>query len=410
MLTAGRLANRIIPIVVFSIILAAVFVVAGYLTGQTYACPGPPPQPLRALYTQSDLIVIAQVGKTEVTRIKNSDDDVELSFLKTALLISSTLKGAPQETVFVDRETYGDYRDQLGSANEGQTFLVFLNKNPEGEGYDIDNMSFGLKQLSDDHLKVYVSRIEELASIMKAEQPSETEIVEWLVRCVEEPATRWEGAFDLAANNYTQQSEEMSINEGASTELSEESPQSEASETPVERAYPNEGWIQSLPVAPTEINYLSLLTAEQKERLTTALINGELVSDRDSYLIEIVEAWDDPRLVPYLLSQLRQIDNASSYYADSVMMIIAQKLDDETLKGIVEKLNAYDDTNETSDAEVDSKNVETDEQRAQRQAALQEASLQKRKTTVDYFIAIAENTVPKTVSVKSVDDTDSSER
>lgn len=408
MLTARLFANRTTRFVAFSIIVAAVFVVADSFTTGTFACPGPPPQPLRALYIDSDLIVIARIGKTEITKVEKGEDEFELSSLKTALLVSSTLKGEPQPVVYVNRLTYGEYRDQLSSATEGETFLVFLTRHGEDEGYDIDNMSFGLKQLSEADLKVYVSRIEELASIMKADKPDPKEIVDWLVRCSEDPATRWEGTYDLAVNNYMRQAQEDQTNENAPSDSLVEVSENQAAETPVEEISPSDVENQNLRIrdaALVEANFLKLLTTEQKDRLTTALINGEIITDRDYYLIDIVRTWDDPRLVPYLLSQLRQIDEASSYYAENLMTIIAEKLGDETLKRIVEKLNAYDyvDAETTADGDAGDQDAETTARDAQREAAVEEAALQKRKTTVQYFIAMAENTAPNPVPKEHVD-------
>ena len=404
-----RLTARLVAI---SIIGAAVLPGAGSIATNVMACPGPPPQPLRKLYVESDLVVVARAGKTEVkSEIRKTADneyEIKLSTPKTALLVSSTLKGESQPVVYVSRTIFGDYQDQLSSAKDDDTFLIFLRKREGDDAYFIDNMNFGVKLLSEADLKVYVSRIEELASIMKAEKPSDQEIVEWLVRCAEEPATRWEGTFDLAMNKYARQAEAELINENASTDASVESYQSQATEMPMEQLTPvqveNET-IERLVAEPLEANFLELLTVGQKDRLMTTLINGKLEADRDSYLLDVVKEWDDPRLVPYLLSQLRQMNDESNYNAEQLMSIIAQKLNDDTLTGIVEKLSTFDNdySETTEDGDDGIQDAATIEKNAQQEAVNEQAAMEKRKTTIQYFIAMAENTAPRIVVEQPVD-------
>ncbi|MBV9209338.1 MAG: hypothetical protein JOZ52_01845, partial [Acidobacteria bacterium] len=184
----------------FALSLAAVLAVAASFSNPARASASYEAQPLRVMYLTSERIVTARLGKTETVRIEKpaEDDGREVTvYQKTALLVSTTLKGEHEPVVYVYHSSYGDYGNALTRIEEGQTFLAFLNPSGEGEGFQIDNMRSGLKILTDDELKIYTRRIEELDGIMQAKVPNVAELVEWLVRCIEEPATQWEGAYDL---------------------------------------------------------------------------------------------------------------------------------------------------------------------------------------------------------------------
>jgi hypothetical protein len=422
MLSARLFRKPVARLLVFSIIaISMISVGVPFAPSRTRACPMPPPQPLRQLYAQSAHIVVAKVGKSEVTKTEGEDED-EMSHLKTALLVSSTLKGEPEPVVHVHHWSYREYKDAISSATEGEQLLVFLSQNKEDGNYYVDDMSYGIKKLSDADLKVYVQRIEELASIMKAEKPSDAEIVEWLVRCAEDPATQWEGAYDLAMSHYVIEAEkEQAEREAASgveaseTEAAEpEQAVSSSEEAQVAEAGEVEVISEEAPVIQEirgfygysgNANFARLLTTDQKYRLTTALTSIETLDSTHHYLIELAQKWDDARLVPYLLSQLRKAkDDDGNYFIDHLMMIVAKKLGDEALVALAEKItngeeveevDFSEETDEASDEPIVEKTAEQEE-------AEQAAILQKRKTMVQYFVTLAESTVPKVVPEQAV--------
>ena len=152
-------------------------------------------------------------------------------------------------------------------------------------------------------------------------------------------------------------------------------------------------------------NFARLLTTEQKYRLTTALTNIETLDSSHHYLIELAQKWDDARLVPYLLSQLRKAkEDEGNYFTDNLMMIVAKKLGDEALVALAEKISNgeeveevdyAEETDETTDEAVIEKTAEQEEAEAA-------AILQKRKTMVQYFVTLAESTVPKAAPEQAV--------
>jgi hypothetical protein len=76
--------------------------------------------------------------------------------------------------------------------------LVFLNKDKEGHYYT-HALSYGVKTLTLSDIAIYKARILEMQQIAQLKNKTEryTQTVEWLVKCAEQPATRWEGGFEL---------------------------------------------------------------------------------------------------------------------------------------------------------------------------------------------------------------------
>jgi hypothetical protein len=82
----------------------------------------------------------------------------------------------------------------------GDRVLLFLN-NDEDEGeegeLELVDYSDGLKKMTPEKLAAYEPRIRELNEIFSKAEPSYSEIVAWIVRCAEDPQTRWEGTYEL---------------------------------------------------------------------------------------------------------------------------------------------------------------------------------------------------------------------
>lgn len=80
----------------------------------------------------------------------------------------------------------------------GERVLVFLRKN--GKNWRTCHLSYGTRIINEHvDIKAYSDRIGELLNIIKRDDESDrrTETIDWLVRCVEHPTTRWDGAYAL---------------------------------------------------------------------------------------------------------------------------------------------------------------------------------------------------------------------
>lgn len=154
-----------------------------------------PPVPLRWLYREADLVAVVKPGKTE-----SFEEKVDSWFsAKVSLTIEKTLKGkaeGSQVTVYFCQGLVCPAPDRYP---EGKTLLVFLNWKKEIQAYHARSLSYATKQLEPKELDVYLSRLEELSKIPaeKGEAPPSADTLDWLVRCMEHPATRWEGAHEF---------------------------------------------------------------------------------------------------------------------------------------------------------------------------------------------------------------------
>lgn len=430
MLKASLFSGRSARFLALSTIVGGALLLAGLYVAPTQSCPGPPPQPLRQLYMQSERVVIARVGKSEIVKVENNGDDREVETddedggngptqLRTALHVSSTLKGEHQPVVYVNHYMYVDYKDPLSSAPTDEDLLVFLEKVEDIDDFSVD-MNYGIKKLSKADLNVYVSRIEELASMMKSGYPGDAAIVEWLVRCAEEPATQWEGTYELAVSqqlleesareNSTSDTAEVEISEGQSDEMDVES---------VSVKDINEVQISfGRSVALVKSNFARILTIEQRNRIMNALVAKTSLTDAEYFLLDLTSRWDDPRFVPYLLSQLDLASRSgkevhmSSYFAENVMNIVANKLGDETLTAIVANFSArvyQDDEKNADDVEVSREGAIESETRAEQIAAREAAIDQRRNAEMQHFVTLALSTVPQAPIVDSVGTADSAQ-
>jgi len=80
-----------------------------------------------------------------------------------------------------------------------------------------------------------------------------------------------------------------------------------------------------------------LLTDSQKHRLVDALTRSNALEEGERQLIELASRWNDPRLVPFLVSHLRPVADGSSYVAEQIVKVVARVLGDKTLSRLSEE-------------------------------------------------------------------------
>lgn len=291
------------------------------------------PQPLRTLYQRSELIAIVEVGPTIVGG---------MSWLKTRLHVSTLLKGTPpkQGVYFHHLEVEAAEREFVS----GDRLLVFLNRrrgehNKLLDGYEASDWGFGIKKLDDAALSAYRARIEELTALLQHGQPAPAELIEWFVRCAEDPATRAEGARELAGI-VAQQSD---CQDGADcapqpNNLTKAGEPTARPLHPLLRAEEAE--------ADDTAQLAAAFTPMHKQRLSDALFKTEALRESDVPLVTLVQQWNDARLVPFLLAQLRGIAAEAPYLAAPLVTIVAEAMNDDEIKALADDYAAnavYDD-------------------------------------------------------------------
>jgi hypothetical protein len=396
------------PVLLAAAVLASTFVVA-----RPQACPVYiPPQPLRTLYKLSERVVVARVGAKEVL---SREDDV--ASVRLALHVTESLKGPPAEVLhlyqmeYVGGEAEGAKKEAEDAEEEevvlisssgrrvprlkrGERYLFFLDPREKGEGYEVDDEGYGIKQLSDEDLKVYLERIKELAEIVGREPEDKAAVVEWLVRCAEQPATRWEGSYELlgSAEAATRAEEEEEGAEAQAEAVAKPQPgegppiilplsgppaPAEAQAAPGQQAavapaavpapdsQVEELQVQARPPfshpreIPSDPALAPMLDAVQRQRLADAFFATPDPVDGDDELMQIVKDFGDPRFSGFVLARLRRVEEEAPMEAELWLRTLAASLKNGRL---IELADTYtqeapyfeEDEEETAEAEAES--------------------------------------------------------
>ncbi|MBI3271507.1 MAG: hypothetical protein HYZ53_21130 [Planctomycetes bacterium] len=158
-----------------------------------------PPIPLRQLVAASDLIVVAEVRAVE--RLKSDEPSADWFSHAALLVVRGCLKGSAAEgselRIPFERTSVCPPPPDF---NKGTRGIAFLFREPGGAWYWAGGR-FAWKTMDNERrLQVYSKRIREACDIAGISDPVERrkKTVDWLIDCAEEPATRWEGAYELA--------------------------------------------------------------------------------------------------------------------------------------------------------------------------------------------------------------------
>jgi carboxypeptidase family protein len=278
------------------------------------------PKPLRILYNESDLIVVARIGESKMVR-----QERDARRIRTTLLLSSILKGKTKGPT-VDLYHWS-FADLTGPFVAGEEMLLFLKRTitePAQEspaGYEVGDTQYGIKKVPADELMAYRDRIAELSQIYHGDGEVDVAMVEWLVRCAEDRATSWEGAYDLLER--IDRPFDQRANEDGKTELT---PSSSENANPLEDV--------DLQTAARSRDLAALITAEHKARLMTALLQIEELRDRDLPLVTLAQRWKEPGLAAFLIGQLHKFEARPPRLAERVMDIVASELNDEAIASL----------------------------------------------------------------------------
>jgi len=196
--------------------------------------------------------------------------------------------------------------------------------------------------LDDAALAIYRQRLEELTAIYRRGKPEPAELVEWLVRCVEEPATREEGVLTLSESLFllTVQRERENEAKSKSVEAEESAGESEDEKEADEEGSTEQSSDGDVAERDRETAKLAAaLTQDHKNRLANTLFGIAELSEDDLELVRLVEELGDERLAPYLVTQLRRAADAAPSFAESIAWIIAQIINDEDLKRLASEIH-----------------------------------------------------------------------
>lgn len=300
------------------------------------------PDSLLTLYLKSDLVVIASI-KSEKTLKMTSENEYGSYFdVEKKLDISDTLKGQKLDSAAFKISRYKQKNAENSDvaseeaevyANVGDKALFFLAKNTENNFYELADYSSAIKKLDDDDLNVYIKRIKELKQISAAKKNQLVKLTEWLVRLIEEPATRAEGTVDLQASfsalEYEQEEKKENADEKENVSVKE----------PI--------LLDENFRAESTSEIAKLLTDSQKQRISNVLlvsINADLLKFNsaeneeeiapDYTLINLADNWDKTTFAMNSFALLQNTDNSNRRKVSYLLNTIALFLEDEELYSI----------------------------------------------------------------------------
>lgn len=346
-------------------------------------------QPLRTLYDESALIVIATAGSSVKV-----DSERTNTLMKTALNVVSTLKGKAKTSVVYVYHWVGEEPDDSFARDKKQ--LVFLrNSNKGKDGYEVDNIYYGVKKLSDADLTIYTQRINELAKIMQSAKPDDAQIVEWLMHCVEEKATREEGLMELV-QNFRQLGYAKEVKKRQEAEEKSEAVEAEAEEAEADsKAEADE--VTKAEDIEEEKEYLKItshMTKAQKDRVLAVLYQTEEVTGDDYNLIWLAKYWKDARLASFLFEQLQRQKDAPKDFAGTLIEDLVELLNTPDIEQAAQEYRdngSYEDEDEEEDAEERTETVKTTESKT---SEIQKI-IQQRSERLKAFLSVVEAKIAK---------------
>lgn len=259
------------------------------------------PQPLRKLVMESPFIIVGQVKEIKIVK---SGEDPPLVLHRAVIYPLEVLQGDLEaekiEVTFIPGMVCPAPPVYIANT----TVLAFLEKKPDG--YHTPALSYGAKTLNEPALEVYEARIKEMQTILQLEDEKEQRAatVEWLVKCVEEKATRWEGAYELMP-----ESDFMSF---------------------YDRELPD--------------SYALELTPAQRERLKKVLLEDDYLDYEDFGLVDLTMPGNEAEVTAWLENQMLKLDESNFWLADFIMKRITKYNPDPELRAIFEAYLEIEDT------------------------------------------------------------------
>lgn len=291
------------------------------------ACPIPiAVSTIYDLYNSSSLIVTAELESLRDGRVVVNEEYYKTIEVTRNLRVISVHKGVPPERLSYKQidvrhtderpseptrhtDNYG-YQGFSGLA-VGEKYLFFLTNEAGSREYKLTDLRSGIKWLDDHSLAIHEKRIAELADILQKPKDKGKNLTAWAIRMMEDPATLWDGTFELFKSNAAE---------------IRKSPDDDSS---APRMLFSMG--KGDPV------FIENLTDSQKEYISTlAFQELDQMLNSESYLsnygtASLASSWDKARLAEYLISRIpddiesdvektaRIVDAATSLIDDEVL-------------------------------------------------------------------------------------------
>lgn len=168
---------------------------------------------LSDLYKRADAVVYGKVVRFEKIAERNTINDKDelapppiLYRGRIAIIVTEVIKGNITETEIC----IGNMNDINGlglpEVEIGQNLLLFLLKGIKEEKYMCFSMGrqFIGKDIPSDEYEIYKQKLTSLQTVLNIKDPKvqEQHYINWMISCVKEPLTKWDGIFDLENEKY----------------------------------------------------------------------------------------------------------------------------------------------------------------------------------------------------------------
>lgn len=347
--------QRISAATAFFVLLFSAFVLQpASISARTRKCPAPIPDSLLTLYLKSDLVVTASLESEKVLKMTAEHEYGSYYDVERNLDIDKTFKGQKSDSAAYKTSEYkpknADASEAVAEENEyslktGEKALFFLIKNAESGYYELAHYSAAVKQLNGADLNLYEKRVKELKSILGKDKDRHARLGEWLVRLIEEKATREEGVRDLLASFTLSDYESEYVEEVTDVKENAEQHAEQSAEAKTEE-------IADKKPAPFDKNFrtanapeiAATLTDSQKARVSNVLFGllsndlaqlngaeGEEYVSPDYELISLVARWDKQNFAMSLFANLQNSGGTNSRKDVYLMRAIANFLADDNL-------------------------------------------------------------------------------
>ncbi len=359
------------------------------------ACPDEEPETLLSLYKKSDAIHRARFTGEEEADPKPEGEGYSVAEISRHFDVFATHKGKSVDkvTVYDQRYIYDDQpvepavletnetvipesqnvqveeqaepeheegeigEEGLADLKPGDEVLLFLRKSEEGDRLELTDFLGGAKKLEREDMAVYEARVKDLNTIFASKKPNAEKIVDWLIKCAEEKATRWEGTYELQrsfdALEYKKARE--AEEKDSKKDVPDETEDPEVVEEDENLHEYAEAMTESHQNALTDLFIALSLSEKPAKKGEVMLGNLELMN--------LVTRWADDRIALILAEKIRSgaYDNWETL---QMMNSINKVLGDKKLEKLAAEFeeNAYQDDNEklatTTAATPDSKSSE----------------------------------------------------
>ena len=256
-----------------------------------------PPAPLWRLVHDADVIVLATVASVDepppaAPGPQGEDGEVDIRGHHIARLrVTETWKGETEADVAVPFEP-----NMVCPAppryEPGATVLAFLVRDDRFGGWQTVHLSYGTLYPPPEAVPVYAARVREALTLQHRKSLDRVDRMEWLVRCSENRATRWDGLCELVGS-------------------------------PKPKAYDD---------AEHRIRPAELLTDEHRARIAAGFLRDSRLDHNVPLLLDVLGSYRDDRLdraVVAAIDRELQADEPQIYVLRAAIPAILARLGDE---------------------------------------------------------------------------------